>query len=557
MGVLLKAAAFLTRRQWTRWESLTAKPAEVQNQRLLDIVGGNRGTCFGRDHHFDTVRSLGEYRRQVAINDYERLRPYVERAQNGEARVLTADPVLMFLLTSGSTGQPKLIPVTETTRRNHRQLTRFWYYRALVDHPDLFSGQLLGVVSPAVEGRTAGGIPFGAASGLIYQSSPSWIQHAYAAPSEIAEVKDFEAKYYLTMRLSLERDITFFGTPNPSTILKLVESANRAKDEIIKDIRDGAISSRCNLPPDIRASLAGRLGKNPDRARRLESLIKNDGTLRPKEYWPRLQLIGCWKGGTVGVRLNEFARWFGKSTPVRDLGYMASEAQMTLPISDSGSAGILAVNENFYEFIPESEIGSPSPTLLTCAELEEGSSYYLILTTAGGLYRYDINDVVRVVGFFNRTPLIEFVRKGRDVTNITGEKLHVNQVIQAMAQAQSVAGIAVQHFRACADVERSLYVFSVELDGIMPAKEQLSRLLQELDSCLRGLNVEYAQKRDSRRLAAPVLNVMNPGWFERNANATLQRGARDAQFKAPLLGAVPEDAGEIQFVIQSAEATTK
>jgi hypothetical protein len=123
-----------------------------------------------------------------------------------------------------------------------------------------------------------------------------------------------------------------------------------------------------------------------------------------------------------------------------------------------------------------------------------------------------------------------------------------------MAQAQSVAGIAVQHFRACADVERSLYVFSVELDGIMPAKEQLSRLLQELDSCLRGLNVEYAQKRDSRRLAAPVLNVMNPGWFERNANATLQRGGRDAQFKAPLLGVVPEDASEIQFVVQSAGA---
>lgn len=554
MGVLLKAAAFLTRRQWTRWESLTAKPAEVQNQRLLDIVGRNRGTCFGRDHHFDRVRSLEEYRQQVAISDYEGHRPYVERGQNGEARVLTADPVLMFLLTSGSTGQPKLIPVTETTRRNHRQLTRFWYYRALVDHPDLFSGQLLGVVSPAVEGRTAGGIPFGAASGLIYQSSPSWIQHAYAAPSEIAEVKDFEAKYYLTMRLALERDITFFGTPNPSTILKLVESANRAKDEIIKDIRDGTITSRCNLPPEMRAALAGRLAKNPDRARRLESLIKNDGTLRPKEYWPRLQLIGCWKGGTVGVRLNEFARWFAKSTPVRDLGYMASEAQMTLPISDSGSAGILAVNENFYEFIPESEIGSRSPTLLTCAELEQGSNYYLILTTAGGLYRYDINDVVRVVGFFNRTPLIEFVRKGRDVTNITGEKLHVNHVIQAMAQAQSVAGIAVQHFRACADVERSLYVFSIELDGIMPAKEQLSRLLQELDSCLRRLNVEYAQKRDSRRLAAPVLNVMNPGWFERNANATLQRGGRDVQFKAPLLGVMPEDASEIQFVVQSARA---
>ena len=552
MAFLLKAAAFLTRRQWTRWENLTTDPEGIQNRLLLDIVRRNRGTRFGRDHHFDTIHSLGEYREQVGINDYERLRPYVELAQNGEASVLTTEPVVMFAMTSGSTGQPKLIPVTETTRRHHRQLTRFWYYRALEDHPDLFSGNLLGVVSPAVEGRTAGGLPFGAASGLIYKSSPSWIQNAYAVPYEISEVKDFEAKYYLTMRLALERDVTFFGTPNPSTILKLVESVNRNKHEIIKDIGDGTITARCNLPPELRAALAGRLAKNPARARRLESLVKSDGTLRPKEYWPRLQLIGCWKGGTVGVRLKEFARWFGKTTPVRDLGYMASEAQMTLPISDSGSAGILAVDNIFYEFIPESEIGSASPTLLSCAELEEGSTYYLVLTTPGGLYRYDINDIVRVAGFFNRTPLIEFVRKGRDVTNITGEKLHVNQVIQAMAQAQSAAGIAVQYFRACADVERSRYAFSVELDGVMPTDEPLSRMLQELDRCLCGLNVEYAKKRDSRRLAAPVLNVMKPGWFERQANAALQRGARDVQFKAPLLGATPEDSSEIQFVVQSA-----
>jgi hypothetical protein len=549
MALLLKAAAFLTRRQWARWESLTANPEEIQDQLLLDIASRNRGTRFGRDHHFDTIRSLSEYREQVAISDYERLRSYVERAENGEANVLTAEPVLMFTMTSGSTGQPKLIPVTETSRRNHRQLTRFWYYRALVDYPELFSGNLLGIVSPSVEGRTAGGIPFGAASGLIYQSSPRWIQNAYAVPYEISEVKDFEAKYYLTMRLALEHDITFFGTPNPSTILKLVDSVNRNKHEMIKDICDGTITPLCNLPTEMRAMLGGGLRKNPAHARRLESLIKNDGTLRPKEYWPRLQLIGCWKSGTVGVRLNEFARWFGK-TPVRDLGYMASEAQMTLPISDSGSAGILAVDRNFYEFIPESEIGSASPPVLTCAEVEEGSSYYLIITTPGGLYRYDINDVVRVTGFYNRTPLIEFVRKGRDVTNITGEKLHVNQVMQAMAQAQSIAGVSVQHFRALADAETSRYAFLIECEGAKPTEKSLSCLLNELDARLHALNVEYAQKRESRRLAPPVLWVMRPGWFERKANAALRRGGRDAQFKAQLLSHAPEDPAEIMQIIE-------
>ena len=551
-SLLLKAAALVTRRHWARWHALTAQPQETQDQLLLDILTRNRSTRFGRDHRFDQIRSLGDYRKQVQIGDYERLRRYVERAKNGETNTLTDAPVLMFTMTSGSTGEPKLIPVTATTLDNHRELTRLWYYRAYLDHPGFLKAKLLGVVSPATEGRTPGGIPFGAASGLIYQSSPRWIKNAYVIPYAVSEIKDFEAKYYLIMRLSLEHEISFFGTPNPSTILRLVETADRCKDEIVKDIHGGTIAKRWNVPSEIRSELLRRTSKNPARARQLENFACQHGKLRPKEYWPRLQLIGCWKGGTVGVRLKEFDHWFTESTPVRDLGYMASEAQISLPISDVGSAGILAVDKNFYEFIPEAEIGSANPIVLTSAELEEGKYYYLILSTPAGLYRYDINDVIRVAGFYNQTPLVEFARKGRDVTNITGEKLHVNQVIHAMEQAQSSSGLAVQHFRAFADVEKSRYVFLVEFDGSKPTEESLSHLLRELDAHLHELNVEYAQKRESRRLAAPVLWVMKPGWFERKTGTSLQRGVRDVQFKAQLLSSTPEDPSEIILVIENA-----
>jgi hypothetical protein len=548
-SLFVRGAALVTRRHWARWNALTAKPREIQDRLLFDLLGRNCSTRFGRDHHFDQIRSLADYRKRVQIGDYEGLRPYVERTKNGEANALTDAPVLMFTMTSGSTGEPKLIPVTETTLNNHRELTRLWYYRAYLDHPGFFSAKLLGIVSPAIEGRTPGGIPFGAASGLIYQSSPRWIQNAYVVPYLVSEIKDFEAKYYVIMRLALEQEISFFGTPNPSTILRLVETAERCKEEIIRDIREGTIASRWNISNEIRGKLASGLSKNIARARQLETLANRHDKLRPREYWPRLQLIGCWKGGTVGIRLKELDRWFAEGMPVRDLGYMASEAQISLPISDAGSAGILGIDKNFYEFIPESEIGSSNPLVLTASELEEGKYYYLILTTPAGLYRYDINDVIRVAGFYNQTPLIEFVRKGRDVTNITGEKLHVNQVIQAMEQAQSAAGRAVQHFRAFADVEKSRYVFSVEFDGSRPAEDSLSCLLDELDACLHALNVEYAQKRDSGRLRAPVLWVMKPGWFERKVSASLQRGGRDVQLKTQLLSSTPEDATEILLVI--------
>lgn len=550
MGLILKAAAFMTGRRWAAWNALTGQPQEVQNRLLLQIIGRNCSTRFGRDHRFDTIRSLSDYRKQVEIGDYERLRPYVERAKNGEANALTSEPVLMFTQTSGSTGQPKLIPITESARNNYQLLTRFWYYRAYVDHPGCLSGKLLGIVSPATEGQTAGGIPYGAASGLIYESSPPWLQKLFVVPYEASQIKDSAAKYYIIMRLALEHEISFFGTPNPSTILKLAETADLFKVEIIKDIRDGTIAGQWELPEAIRQRLVSKLSKNKMRARQLEDFATEHEKLCPREYWPQLQLIGCWKGGTVGIRLKEFSRWFAEDTPVRDLGYMASEAQITLPVSDLGSAGILCIGANFYEFIPEGEIGSSTPKPLACTELDERQTYYILLTTPGGLYRYDINDVVRVTGFYNQTPLIEFVRKGRDVTNITGEKLHVNQLIQAMEQAQNATGVVLQQYRAFPDLEKSRYTFLIGFDGATPSKETLLCLLSAIDTSLHDFNIEYAQKRESRRLGAPVLWVMKSSWFDRKAESTVQGAGGDVQFKAQLLSAVLEDSSEALLIVE-------
>lgn len=554
MNLAQRAALFFSGLQWKRWESLTRDPAATQKQLLLQIIRRNQNTAFGRDHGFNSIRSVADFRRQVPIGDYENFRPYVERAKQGEKATLTSEPILMFTMTSGSTGEPKLIPVTESTRANHSRLTRLWYSRAFQDHPGSAAGKVFGLVGRTVEGHTAGGIPYGAASGLIYQSSPAWIKRAHALPYDIAEIKDFQAKYYVAMRLAIEQDVTFLGTPNPSTILRLVETADRYRDEIVKDVNDGSLSNRFELAPNIRAALSKNLSPNRRRAQELEKSLAANGRLRPIDCWPHLKLIGCWKGGSVGVRLKELAAWFGDAVPTRDLGYMASEAQMSLPISNDGSAGILAIDANFYEFIAESEIGSANPITLTCDELKVGGVYYVILTSAAGLYRYDINDVIRVTGFHGQTPLVEFLRKGRDVTNITGEKLHVNQVIQAMEQAQRATGALVQHFRAFADVEESRYTFMIEFDGTKPNEETLKHLLAELDTGLSVLNVEYADKRKSDRLKAPILCVMKPGWFERKASAALRAGARDVQFKAQLLSATPEDPSEVLFMVESSDS---
>ena len=81
------------------------------------------------------------------------------------------------------------------------------------------------------------------------------------------------------------------------------------------------------------------------------------------------------------------------------------------------------------------------PTVLQAHEVQEGRSYFIVPTTTFGLYRYQIHDLVRVTGFYNRTPLIEFLSKGSHFANITGEKLSEYHVAQAMLTLALVSGV--------------------------------------------------------------------------------------------------------------------
>src|SRR5205085_823345 len=119
--------------------------------------------------------------------------------------------------------------------------------------------------------------------------------------------------------------------------------------------------------------------------------------------------------------------------PVRDVGLIASEGRMTIPMADRTPSGILDVTTHYFEFLPEEEADSANPVVLSAHEVQEGRTYYILPTTAFGLYRYHIHDLVRVTGFHNRTPLVEFLSKGAHFANITGEKLSEYHVAGAMA----------------------------------------------------------------------------------------------------------------------------
>jgi len=231
---------------------------------------------------------------------------------------------------------------------------------------------------------------------------------------------------------------------------------------------------------------------------------------------------------------------------------MASEGHFTVPCADRTAGGILAVNSNYYEFIPEEQTASDHPDVCSSHELEDGRRYSIVLSTANGLYRYRINDIVEVTGHHKRAPLLAFVRKEGEMANITGEKIHVNHLLLAVAQVRRKFNLAVEQFRATPDYLKSRYEIFLELNKEIPRSE-LHEVLLTLDGLLSQVNIEYEQKRTSGRLRAPCLHIMRRGWAESAHRRLVAGGKRDTQYKWQTLSGEqsPADREAIGFTIEA------
>lgn len=508
-----------------RLEAATREPELAQQQLLRQLLSHHSATQFGHEHRFDQVRTPLDYRRAVPIRDYEGFRPYVQRMIEGQEKILVDEPVRMFTMTSGTTGQPKYIPVTARVERGGSQLMRQWLYRILQDHPRFLSRAVVGIVSPAIEGYTPSGIPYGSLSGRIYQQIPALIRRTYAVPYQVFEIPDYDRRYWAIARYALARQVSFLCTPNPSTLKRLATVMTHQAESLIQAIHDGTGGQ--GLPTQR---------PRPERARELEQIFTTTGALRPQDCWPHLALLGCWTGGSVGAQAQQLTADYGP-LPIRDLGYLASEARITLPYENNTPAGLLDLTQNVYEFVPEACADQANPPILLSHELEQGQRYQILLTTPGGLYRYHINDVVEVTGFYHRSPLVAFLRKGRDMSNLTGEKLHVNHVLAAIAALQHQFHQPIGPYRLVANADAMRYELYWESEP--PSQDWAQQLLLALDTALAENNTEYAQKRASQRLHFPCLHCMKPGWVEATQRRAIAQGQREVQYKWPVLTQQP------------------
>jgi hypothetical protein len=427
-----RVAGVKVRRQLAAFEAATHQPREVQEALRRRILAVQADTDFGHTHHFHAIQTLADFRRQIPVAGYEYVEPYIARVRRGETSALLADPqVLMFALTSGTTSARKYIPVTPQYVKDYQRGWSLWGLRAWWDHLDSRLRPIVQISGDLDECRTEAGLPCGSVTGLTAAKQKRIVRFLYCVPGCVGRIKDATAKYYTVLRLSVPRRVGTVIAANPSTMIQLARTGDQEKETLLKDLYDGTLSERFDIPAEVRTALRWRIRRHPARARELEALIRRTGTLFPKDYWPPHCILGNWTGGSVGAYLRLYPSYFG-DMPVRDVGLIASEGRMTIPVADGTPSGVLDITSHYFEFIPEAEADSRQPVTLSAHEVEEGGTYFIVPTTAYGLYRYHISDLVRVTGFYNQTPLVEFLSKGAHFANITGEKLSEYHVTQAM-----------------------------------------------------------------------------------------------------------------------------
>ena len=255
--------------------------------------------------------------------------------------------------------------------------------------------------------------------------------------------------------------------------------------------------------------------------------------MRLADLWPDLRMVVTWTCGSAGVTVRALREELAARTRVFELGYVSSEFRGTVTLGRRAGTGLPTLETHFFEFVERDKWDLGAPEYLTLDRLRKGRDYYIIVTTPSGLYRYFINDVVRVTGFFHAVPLLKFMQKGKGVTSITGEKLYEAQVLTAVSGAMTQLGLNARFVMMLADEEARGYRLYVEPDSAPGVGAD--RLAEKVDARLRKLNVEYEGKRESERLAPPRAAWLRPETGEAYKRQCVAEGQREGQFKCAAL----------------------
>ncbi len=535
MANLLLPIEWIARFAKANFLKQTRQTEAVQEKFLMELLRYHENTEFGREYHLQEITTIDEFRQRVPVLPYSSYEPYTEKIAKGEQNILTPDPVVYINMTSGSTGKAKMIPITKKFQNSlgKANLATIGFLIEGLRQRKLPFGKVLATGCPKPLGVTEGKIEYGPASTGVLRMGKFLYSQLFANPFESLMAEDYLTRHYVSLLFALrDRDLRGIAANFPLLTLQICGYLEEYGELLIRDIAQGSIASQFKLEVDLRVQLERMLFPDPARAGELKEILQSEGILTPKSVWPELSFIVNGRGGTSDFYFRRFSKYFD-NTPVFGALFSSAEGTFSVYPDLDVDGSILAIESGFFEFIPPDQWDEENPQTLLPREVEVGQLYRVLMTNYSGFYRYDIGDVIEVVGFQEKAPLIVFrYRRGGLLSSVTEKtsEAHVTKVMEAL---QEEFGLPIKDF--CITLsEKEIpphYLVNIELAQGQELKNP-EQFLNRFDEKLKQVHTYYEVKRRDR-VPSPRLRILAPGSFATVRERQLAKGIPDFQIKFP------------------------
>lgn len=438
-------------------------PYKTQEKVFKYLIKNAKNTQFGKDHSFENINTYEDFRKQVPINDYEGLKPYIQQILDGKSDVLWKGKPKYFAKTAGTTSGAKYIPITKASMPTHIKAARnaLLFYIVNTGNAEFVKGKMIFLQGSPILDVTAG-IKTGRLSGIVAHYVPAYLQKNRLPSWETNCIDDWETKVSHIVDETLHQNMTLIsGIPSWVQMYfeKLQEKTGKSISEIF---------------PNFNFFVYGGVNFEPYKSK-FENLI-------------------------------------GKKIDYVEL-YPASEGFIAYQDSLTEKGMLLQLNSGiFYEFIPAKEFHDENPTRVSIKDVKLGVNYVIILNTNAGLWGYNIGDTIE---FTSLKPYrIKVTGRIKHFISAFGEHVIAKEVEQALQVSLEGTLNTISEFTVAPQVTPKeglpYHEWFIEFDN---SPENLEEFAKKVDNAMQMQNSYYKDLIDGKVLKPLIITPVKKGGF--------------------------------------------
>ncbi|OUR93683.1 hypothetical protein A9Q84_19665 [Halobacteriovorax marinus] len=433
---------------------------------------------------YPKVENLNDFKKKFSPSTYEDWKDGVLKQKSSGLETVALE-VEKYEPTSGSTQNVKWIPYTKSFLNELEYAYEPWLFDLYKKYPEINKGTHYWSLS---------WLPDNLRNQSVDEADlfPFWkrlfLKNLMTLDSGISHLESSQLAQKAALLSLLSKKVSLISIWSPTYLLSLIEMMMVSKDEIISSLQDKSFQKQLHIFSDKDCV---------DRSIQILKSINSFDSSVSKELFPELKLISMWDTSLSNKWAQNVSTMFAHAE-TQGKGLWATEGVVTIPFGDKYP---LAINSHFYEFE-----NIETKKILSSWELEKDMRVKPLLTSGSGLFRYALNDELRVSDYLEKTPCFEFIGRLRDV-DIAGEKL-------AHAEIKNISKKLELEFNV-----RTISVFAHNISG-KPRKYELllegqysDALLAKVKNSFEQLLLEHFHYRLARELgqlkAAEVITREN------------------------------------------------